>query len=264
VRKALVLVVLVSALVSAGVGAGSVVTASVTAMPLAVDLSLSQGQVGPGATVTVWATVRNLGAAALAGVATTLELDAGGLVVDGPVTQQLGTLGGNSAATATWHVCAARAGSYVLLAQGTSGAYSAESPAALLVVASGTGTCGGEASTPGCTAGAGKLATNSRASFAFTAAYLAGWPGPSGAVAFEDKAAHRKLASVRLTSLVIASGHVTLRGDGSVNGARVTFRLDADDGRAQRKADTFTIEWPGYRAAGNVTRGDVAVGCSSR
>jgi hypothetical protein len=117
--------------------------------------------------------------------------------------------------------------------------------------------------TPGCVKGAGKLATNSHAAFAFGVSYKAGRPAPSGLIAFYDGASRKGLVSARPTSLIIAARHVTIRGQGRTTaGASVNFRLDADDLSRDGKRDTFRIEWPGYSASGSLKHGNIAVGCS--
>jgi hypothetical protein len=264
VRRALPLVALAVALLFAGGVAGaSPITGTVTPNPLEVSLSLSATQLSVGGRATATVSVRNLGSQLLSGAAT-LQLESTGIAAAGDATQQLGSIPGGGTASASWQVCGVAPGNYVLVAQAAAGGFSAASLGRLLSVTQGTGSCDVQPSTPGCTAGAGMLSTNARASFAFAAAYLRGQPGPTGLAGFKDTAANKTLASIRLTSLVIAGTHVTIRGDGDVNRTRVSFRLEADDGRLQGRPDTFAIQWPGYSASGNVVRGDIGTGCDKR
>jgi hypothetical protein len=259
------LVALAVALLHAGAVAGAgPVTATVTPNPLEVSLSLSAMQLSVGDRTTATAEVRNLGTQPVPGAAVTLQLESTGIAIDGNATQQLGIIPAGGTASASWQVCGVARGNYVLVAQAAAGDFTAASPARLLAVTQGGGNCDIEPSTPGCTAGAGTLSTNARASFAFAAAYLLDQPGPTGLVGFRDAAANKTLTAIRLTSLVIAGTHVKIRGDGDVNRTRVSFRLEAHDGRAQRKPDTFAIQWPGYSASGNVIRGDIGIGCDKR
>jgi hypothetical protein len=265
VRRAVSLVAIAGALLfSATVAGAGPITATVTPNPLEASLSLSAMQISVGGRATATADVRNLGIQPLPGAAVTLQLESTGIAVVGNATQQLGTIPAGGTASASWQVCGVAPGNYVLAAQAAAGDFTAASPARLLAVTQGSGSCDVEPSTPGCTAGAGTLSTNVRASFAFAAAYVSGQAGPTGLVGFKDTRANKTLVSIRLTSLVIAGTHVTIRGDGEVNRTRVSFRIDADDGSVQRKPDTFAIQWPGYSASGNVVRGDIGIGCDAR
>lgn len=262
-RRTVPLVVLAVTLLFSGAVAGAgPITATVTPNPLDVSLSLSATQVSVGGRAAATASVRNLGSQPLSAAAT-LQLESSGIAV-GNATQQLGTIPGGGTASVSWQVCGVTPGNYVLVAQAAAGGFTASSLGRLLSVTQGSGSCDVQPSTPGCAAGAGTLSTNARASFAFAAAYLRGQPGPTGLVGFKDTAANKTLASIRLTSLVISGTHVTIRGDGDVNRTRVSFRLDADDGRAQRKPGTFAIQWPGYSASGKVVRGEIGIGCENR
>ena len=127
----------------------------------------------------------------------------------------------------------------------------------------------GLTSTPGCVAGAGNLQTNWRAGFALSVSYRAGATAPTGAVGFADLSflpRRKELGSIRITSLVIAGQHATIRGEGQTSGRIVPFKVELSDLSSWFsfvRRDTFSIEWPGYSASGVVLVGDVIVRAGS-
>jgi len=117
-------------------------------------------------------------------------------------------------------------------------------------------------STPGCASGTGTLQTNPNAGFAFGVRYRTGAPAPEGALGFADRAAGKSLVSRRITSLIIVGTHATIRGEGRTNGGQtVAFKAEVDDLSANGRLDTFTIEWPGYRASGTLRSGNISLTC---
>ena len=117
-------------------------------------------------------------------------------------------------------------------------------------------------STPGCAGGLGTLQTNAKASFAFGVRYRAGAPAPEGALGFMDRATGKSLASRRITSVIVVGSHASIRGEGRTNaGQIVAFWVDVDDLSTSGRLDTFTIQWPGYSAAGTLRAGNITLTC---
>lgn len=119
-------------------GSGTI-KAAVRANPLSVSLSIAPGQVAAGAPATATATVRNLGTAALSTVAVTLRADPTLTVAN--ATKSIASLAGLGSAQLTWPVCSGGAGSFLLVAAATAGAFTAESTAQLLQAGSGSAAC---------------------------------------------------------------------------------------------------------------------------
>ena len=86
----------------------------------------------------------------------------------------------------------------------------------------------------------------------------AGAQSPSGYVAYADTGAKKVLVSMHIDSAVIVdSSHAEILGTGKVNGgAAQPFRVSVDHTAA---GDTFSIEWAGYAAAGNVVKGNLKI-----
>ena len=117
-------------------------------------------------------------------------------------------------------------------------------------------------STPGCAGGIGTLQTNAKASFAFGVRYRAGASTPEGLLGFTDRLTGKSIASARITSLIIVGSHATIRGEGRANGGQsVAFKVEADDLSANGRLDIFSIQWPGYSAAGTLRAGNIALTC---
>jgi hypothetical protein len=117
-------------------------------------------------------------------------------------------------------------------------------------------------STPGCAGGIGTLQTNRNAGFAFGVRYRAGAESPEGALGFADRTAGKSITSRLITSLIIVGSHASIRGEGRTNGGQtVALRVEFDDLSANGRLDTFTIEWPGYRASGTLRSGNISLAC---
>jgi hypothetical protein len=68
------------------------------------------------------------------------------------------------------------------------------------------------------------------------------------------------LAAARLTGIACSTDHARIFGTGTIGPVtRVAFRLDVDDNGAAPGTDPFSIQWPGYSAAGTLTGGDIKV-----
>jgi hypothetical protein len=118
-------------------GAGfATVGASVTVIPLLVTLSLSTAEGLIGEPILARASVTNAGPAALANAALTLRADPTGLRVGGSNPRPLGVLGSAQTSTVSWQLCGLQPGSYVVLARATASGFGADSPAAMLRLAS--------------------------------------------------------------------------------------------------------------------------------
>jgi len=126
-------------------GNGSISGTVFAGNPLSVSMTLSAPFTSVGGSVTASAIVLNRGSAPVANVVVVLSADPNLTIAGGVGTQTLGTIPGNSSASATWSLCALAASGYVVLARATSGAFQADSPGQLLNVSAGSGQCTKEA-----------------------------------------------------------------------------------------------------------------------
>jgi len=122
-------------------GNGSISGTVFAGNPLTVSLTLSAPFTSVGGSVTASATVLNRGSAPVANVVVVLTADPNLTIAGGIETRTLGTIPGNSSATASWSVCALAASGYVVLARATTGSFQADSPGQLLNVSAASGQC---------------------------------------------------------------------------------------------------------------------------
>jgi hypothetical protein len=122
-------------------GNGSISGTVFAGNPLSVSLTLSTPFTSVGGSVTASATVLNRGSAPVANVVVVLSADPNLTIAGGVETRTLGTIPGNSSASASWSVCALAAGGYVVLARATTGSFQADSPGQLLNVSTASGQC---------------------------------------------------------------------------------------------------------------------------
>jgi hypothetical protein len=103
--------------------------------------------------------------------------------------------------------------------------------------------------------GDGRLTTNPDFRFVFSNVKQEEGKAATGEISFTDLKNLRakvKFVSTKIDSIVISGDTATITGSGKVNGADVTFKVVAKDG----KPDTFSIELSnGYEASGNVKNG---------
>ena len=122
-----------------------------------------------------------------------------------------------------------------------------------------TGSASAKARSARCKAiGAGAIGTNR--SFAFSAAPFGRLA--SGSVSYQDSTpgSRKALASAWITGIACFKDHARIFGTGFVGLATpVAYRLDVDDDGAGPGTDRLSIAWPGYSAAGTLTRGDINV-----
>jgi hypothetical protein len=135
------------------------------------------------------------------------------------------------------------------------------------------GCLGVPANTPGRAGGGGQLenqlaellilrgtSAGGRANFGLDVEYVAG--RPSGSLTYNDKAAGQKLAATLIDTFVIGptGRSATVTGTGTVNGAgEIPFVVEVEDLGEPGSADTFTITFRDYVAAGVLAKGNVQV-----
>jgi hypothetical protein len=121
---------------------GGSITGSVAVLssPLTVTLTLSPPLTSVGGFVSATATVVNAGSAPVSNVTVVLGGDANVAISLGD-TRSIGTIPGNSSATAGWSLCALAPGSYLVIAQASAGSQRADSHAELLNVLPAPGQC---------------------------------------------------------------------------------------------------------------------------
>jgi hypothetical protein len=117
------------------------VTARIAVHPLTVALDLRSSITSTGKVVQARATVTNHGRTTARDVAVTLRLAPAGLVVNDTLTQPVLRLRAGRTAKVDWSVCAAAAGSYLLLAQATLDGFIVDSATRVLTVSAGRRGC---------------------------------------------------------------------------------------------------------------------------
>jgi hypothetical protein len=113
------------------------VTARLHVSPLVVVLELSASTIRIGESVTARVTATNIGPETLRSVSLNVRFEPVGLVPRGATTTRLNQLKGGRSAEASFRLCAAATGSYLILAQAQLDGVTIESPARLLSVVDG-------------------------------------------------------------------------------------------------------------------------------
>ncbi|HEX5590321.1 MAG TPA: NEW3 domain-containing protein [Candidatus Limnocylindrales bacterium] len=113
------------------------VTATLHVSPIVVDLELSASSVRIGQAVTARVTATNLGTQTVRSVTLSVRFEPVGLVPKGATTARLSQLKGGKSGEASFKLCGAAVGAYLVLAQAELDGATIESQARLLVVTEG-------------------------------------------------------------------------------------------------------------------------------
>ena len=146
--RALVLALAISIVVPAGTplpalaASNGAVRGQITISPITLDLTMQPATARIGTWVMAHATVRNLGPASIAKVSVRLRAPAG-VVMRRTTAKLVRGLGPGATAVVGWSLCGWRPGAYLVFAEATFGHDVIDSPARLLTVTPGGGTCGG-------------------------------------------------------------------------------------------------------------------------
>ncbi len=113
------------------------VTAHVRVSPLVLSFELSASTIKVGQTVTARVTATNVSSDTLRSISLNVRFEPVGLIRRGPSTSRVNQLKSGRSADASFALCAAAAGSYVVLAQAVHDGVTIESPARLVSVLEG-------------------------------------------------------------------------------------------------------------------------------